>query len=84
MLWILIIGVYIIVALIMVMVMSYMNRNKKEWELDEDTIFLIMLWPLAFAMVLVIGPFFLLWKFAEWCHKMMYNNYHDEEKENEN
>lgn len=81
MLWILGIGVYIIVALIMVMIMSYMNRNKKEWHLEEDDTLMIMFWPILFAMVIVIGPFFLLWKFAEWCHKMMYNNYHDKNQE---
>lgn len=80
MLWILIIGVYIIVALIMAMVMSYMNRNKKEWYLEDD-IGMIIGWPLMFAAILVISPFFLLWKFAKWCHKMMYNNYHDKNEE---
>lgn len=80
MLWILGIGVYIIVALIMVMVMSYMNRNKKEWYLEDD-IDMIIGWPMAFLMYLIISPFFLLWKFAKWCHKMMYNNYHDKNEE---
>lgn len=80
MLLILGIGVYIIVALIIVMVMSYINRNEKEWHLEDD-IGMIIGWPLMFAAILVMSPFFLIWKFAEWCHKMMYNNYHDKNEE---